>query len=294
MTAAIYAARKKINFIILSLDIGGQMSLSPEVDNYPGIPNVTGIQIVSKFNEHLKEYGIKIKNEEVLNISKVKNIIKVKTRNNTYECKTLIIASGKRPKKLNVEGEDEFLGRGVSYCATCDAPLTKGQKAAIIGSGNSGLDAALHLTKYATKVYIMEKMEKMGGDPILREKVEKDKKIQFIGGATIKKIQGNEIVNKITYEKEGKENTLDVTRIFIEIGLIAKVDFADIVKKNKWGEIMISRSTKTNEENLTNIPGIFAAGDATDIPAKQIVIAAGEGGKAVLAAFDYLNRFKEK
>ncbi len=290
MTAAIYAARRKINFLVLSLNIGGQMAWSSEVDNYPGIPDTTGIEIVNKFNQHMKEYNIKVKFEEVISLRKRGKICVVKTKKRVYESKAVIIACGKKPKKLNVPGEEKFLGKGISYCATCDAPLYKNKVVAVIGGGNSGIEAALFLSKYAKKVYIIERMEKLGGEPYLREKLLKNKKISVITKAQVKEILGKRFVDSLKYEIDGKEKILKVDGIFVEIGLVTDVGFTN-VKKNKWGEIMIFRSTKTHEENMTSIPGIFAAGDVTDIPSKQIVVAAGEGCKAALAAFDYINKF---
>jgi len=291
MTAAIYAARRKIKFIILSMDIGGQMSWSSDVDNYPGLPDLAGVELVKRFNEHMKNYKINIKQEEVKKIFRKGKTIIVETRKNKYESKTVIIASGKSPRKLNVSGEEKYLGKGVSYCAVCDAPLQKGKIVAVIGSGNSGLDASLFLSNYAKKVYLMDIMPKIAGEPYLRDKVLKNKKINFIGNAKIKEVLGNSFVNGLKYEQNGKQKILKTNTIFIEIGLINKADFTN-VRKNRWGEIMIFRSTITNEENFTNIPGIFAAGDCTDIPAKQIIAAAGEGCKAALAAFDYINKWK--
>lgn len=302
ITAAIYAARRKINFLIIGMDIGGQMSWSSEVDNYPGMPDLTGIQITTKFFKHMKDYNIKVKKEEVIDLNKKGNICVVKTKKAIYQSKAVIIISGKKPKKLNVLGEDELSGKGVTYCATCDAPLYKNKTVAVIGAGNSGLESALFLSKYAKKVYIMDILKKLAGEPYLREKVLAEKKITFIPEAKTKKILGKNNVEAIVYEsirkgkesEKGKEITLKVDGVFIEIGLIAKVDFAKTIKKNQWGEIMIFRSTKTHEENLTSVPGVFAAGDVTDIPAKQIVVAAGEGCKAALAAFDYIARWDKK
>ncbi len=289
MTAAIYAARRKIKFLILSIDIGGQMSWSSDVDNYPGIPDLAGVELVKKFNEHMKEYKIQVKQEEVKSVQRKGKTIIVKTKKNTYKSKAVIIASGKSPRKLNVPGEEKYLGKGVSYCVTCDAPLQKGKIVAVIGSGNSGLDACLFLSHYAKKIYLFDIIPKIVGEPYLRDKVLKNKKISFIGNAKIKEILGNSSVFALKYEKDNKKLMLKLDSIFIEIGLINKADFTN-VRKNRWGEIMIFRSTISNEENFTNIPGIFAAGDCTDIPAKQIIAAAGEGCKAALAAFDYINK----
>lgn len=291
MTAAIYAARRKIKFLILSMDVGGQMSWSSEVENYPGTTSLTGIELTRKFQEHMKEYNIKIKQEEVVKLGKKGNVCVVKTKKNIYESKAVIIGSGKSPKKLGVPGEEEFTGKGLNYCASCDSPLFKGKTVAVIGGGNSGLEAALFLSKYAKKVYIMDALSKLGGEAYLIDKVLADRKISFIGNVKTKEVLGDKFVSGLKYESAGEEKTLKVEGIFVEIGLITKVDFAN-VKKNKWGEIMIFRSTKTHEENMTDVPGIFASGDVTDVPSKQIVVAAGEGAKAALASFDYINKWR--
>ena len=294
MTASIYAARRKIKFLILTLNIGGQIGWSSDVDNYPGLPDLPGVEVVKKFQKHIGDYNIKPKIEDVIDIKRKGKILLVKTKKNIYETKTILIASGKKPKKLEVPGEEEFLNKGVNYCATCDAPLVKDKTVAVIGSGNSGLDASLVLSKYAKKIYLLDLAPKIAGEPYLRDKVIKNKKITFIGNAKTKEILGDKFVNAIKYEVGGQEKTLKIEVIFIEIGLVSRADFAKIIKKNKWGEIMIFRNTITHKENMTNIPGVFAAGDVTDIPAKQIAAAVGEGCKAALAAFNYIDKFKEK
>ncbi len=155
ITAAIYAARRKIKFLLLSIDLGGQMVWSSKIDNYPGIPDTSGIDMTQKFQKHIKDYNIKVKQEEVLKLSKEGKLCIIKTKKGIYQSKTVIIASGKKPKKLNVPGEEKFLGKGVNYCATCHAPSFKDKIVAVAGGGNSGLEAALFLTKYAKKVYII-------------------------------------------------------------------------------------------------------------------------------------------
>ena len=293
MTAAIYAARRKINFIIISLDVGGQMSWSSQVENYPGTTHLSGIELVNNFKTHMDVYGIKVKQEEIANLTKKGPLCIVKTNKAVYESKTVIITSGKSPKKIDVPGEKEFLGRGVNYCASCEAPFYQDKEVVVVGGGNSGMDASLFLSKYAKKINILEASDSLGGDPYLREKVLAEKKISVITGVKIKEISGNDFVNGLKYEKDGKEFFLQTISVFIEIGLVSKANFTK-VKKNKWGEIMIFRSTKSHEENMTNVPGIFAAGDVTDIPAKQIVAAAGEGCKAAMAVFDYILRWDKR
>ena len=283
ITAAIYAARRKIKFLLMTIDVGGQVVWSSEVENYLGTLSSTGIELVQKFQAQLKKYKVNIKQEEVLGVRKVGDIVKVKTKSGIYSSKTVIIASGKKPKKLDVPGEDEFLGKGVNYCATCHAPLYKGKTVAVVGGGNSGMEAVLFLAKYAKKVYLLESMAKLGGEKYLRDKVLAEKKIGVLTGVKVEEIVGDGVVSGLKYN--GKVLKLD--GVFVEVGLVTEAGFVD-VKKNKWEEIMLFRGTRTHNENLTSVPGIFAAGDCTDIVAKQIVAAAGEGCKAALAAMDYI------
>lgn len=287
ITAAIYAARRKIKFLFITIDIGGQVVWSSEVENYTGVPSLSGIELVQRFQEHIKEYNIKVKQEEVINLRRDGKILNVKTKKGVYESKAVIVASGKKPKKLDVPGEEKFLGKGVNYCATCHAPSYKDKVVAVAGGGNSGCEAALFLKKYAKKVYLLNINPKLDGEAHLRDKVLQEKKISVLNSVKIKEILGQESVDSLKYEQEGKEKILKLDGIFIEVGLLAKVDFTN-VKKNKWGEIKIFRGTRTHDENFTSIRGIFAAGDCTDVPAKQIIVAAGEGCKAALASFDYI------
>ena len=291
ITAAIYAAREKINFLILSIDVGGQVVWSSDVGNYPGL-HLNGLELVQKFQDHLKKYNIKVKREKVLDIKKTGKVLRVKTKKAVYKSKAVIIASGKKPKELNVPGEKEFLGKGVNYCAICNDSFFKNKVVMVVGGGNSGLEATLFLSKYAKKIYLLDINPKLGGEKLLRDKILKNKKITVISSAAVMEILGNGVVTELKYKQKKKEKTLKLDGVFIETGLVSKCDFAKIVKRNRWNEIMIFRSTKTLKENMTSVPGIFAAGDVTDIPAKQIIVSAGEGAKAALASFDYINKFK--
>ncbi|MFH1501122.1 MAG: FAD-dependent oxidoreductase [archaeon] len=293
MTAAIYAARRKIDFLIIGLEVGGQMAWSSDVENYPGLHFMSGLEMTQRFQHHLNDYKVKINQEEVVGVKKKGKVVFVITKKNTYGCKAVIVACGKSPKKLNVPGEDKYLGKGVNYCAVCDAPLFKNKTVAVVGGGNSGLDSADFLAKYANKVYIINLAKKLTGEPYLRGKVESNKKIVVINNAEPTEILGDKFVSGIKFTKEGREQTLKLDSIFVEVGLVTKTDFLKEVKKNRWGEIMIFRSTKTHEENMTSVKGIFAAGDVTDIPSKQIAAAVGEGCKAAMAAFDYIDRWKK-
>ena len=294
ITAAIYAARKRLDLLVITKNIGGQTLLSPDVENYLGYHYLSGNELVKRFEEHMRDYKIEVIKEGVRNIEKSGGVVKVTTDKNSYKARTLIIASGKSYKKLDIPGEREFLGKGISYCATCDAPLFAEKDVAIIGGGNSTLSTCLQLIKIANKIYIINIAPDLTGDEIMREKVEQNKNVAIFNNSKLLEIAGDRFVTGITIETDGEKQKLDVQGVFVEIGLVPNVRFAGIIRKNMDDEIMITRNTEMYKENITNIKGVFAAGDVTDVPEKQIIVAAGEGAKAALAVANYLSRKKEK
>lgn len=246
---------------------------------------VTGEQLVQKFEEHLKDYKIEVHEQEpAKEVKKKGKNFMVKTSKESYEAKTLIIASGKQPRHLNVPGEKELYGKGVTYCATCDAPLYKDKIAAVIGGGNSAIEAAMILDKYAKKTYILSVGEKLQGEPVLLDKVKKLKTVEVITKAKTTKITGNKLVTGLEYEQDGKKKSLKADGVFVEIGLIPNTQFINIVEKNDKGEII------ADKEMHTSVKGIFAAGDVNDGIEKQIIVAAGEGCVALLNAVRYLQK----
>lgn len=285
---AIYAARKRLNFMVITKDIGGQAALSADVENYTGYQYMAGSELVKKFEEHMKEFKTEVKGgEAVVGIEKKDGAIEVKTDKDVYESKTLVVASGARPRALNVPGEGEFKNRGVTYCATCDAPLFADMDVAVIGGGNSALDATLQLTNIAKKIYLINKNPKFRGDEVMIEKVEASDKVTILYNANTLEILGDKMVTGIKIERDGKQEILNVRGIFIEIGYIPNSDFVSgLVERNKRGEIVV------DNYNRASTPGIFAAGDVTNVPRKQIIIAAGEGAKAALSAYEYLAKLK--
>lgn len=287
ITASVYAARKKIDFLVISLDIGGQAAWSGDVENYTGYQFITGPELSAKFEEHMRKYGTALKeNEEVLELKKSGEVISVTTNKADYQSRSVIIASGKKSKELGVSGEKEFKNRGLTYCATCDGPLFTGKAVAVIGGGNSALDAALQLIKIAKQVYIINNTSGLGGDAIMRQKVQAGGNVTILNDSQVISVLGDKFVSAIKIRSAGQEKELAVQGVFVEIGLIPNVAFTGDVEKNERKEI------KVNLRNETNIPGIFAAGDVTDVPEKQIIIAAGEGSKAALSAFRYLAKNK--
>jgi len=289
MTAAVYAARKRLKTLLISKDLGGQVLLTSEVENYMGYHYIEGRQLVNKFKEQVRRFPIDQEiGEEVEKLSKKEEIFNSLTRGGKkFRGKTVIIASGKKSRSLNVSGENRLIGRGVSYCSICDAPFFEGKEVAVIGGGNSAFEAALDLVKIASKIYLVDIASSWSADPVLLEQIEKEKKVTSFPRHKVKEIKGDDRVESITIEPldGGQIKSLSVQGVFIEIGLIPNSEFAaSLVQLNQAGEIVVDCG------NHTSIPGLFAAGDVSSVPEKQIIIAAGEGAKATLTAHQYLLR----
>lgn len=287
LTAAVYAARKKLDTLLLTKEFGGQPMWTMEIENYMGYQFITGPELMEKFEQQVRRFSVQIQYEEVTDLEvNADGSFTIKTDAGQYQSKTVIIASGKRPRRLDVPGETEFIGRGVSYCATCDGPLFANKKVAVIGGGNSAVQAALELSAVAEKVYLVVR-NGYNADPIILEKVKESGNIEELLGYNSVGIYGCQFVEKFVVGKLGTDETkeLAVQGIFVEIGLKPNSEFAaKLVKLNRQLEVIVDCST------YTGIPGLFAAGDVNSGPDKQIVIAAGDGAKAALMAFNYLLR----
>jgi thioredoxin-disulfide reductase len=296
ITAGIYAGRQRLKTLLLTKEFGGQMiKKSTEVCNYPGFARIEGKELIKKFVDHLREQGIAdIKFGEAADIGKKNNKFVVITKaKDKFFADSVIIATGAEPKPLNVAGEKEFIGRGVSYCVTCDGPLFKNRTIAVAGGGNAGFEAAIFMAGYAKKIYILEAESKIRADKDSQEIARKSKKIKVITNAAIKKIEGNVFVSSLTYQDliEKKEKTIKLDGVFIEIGTKPMTSFiknSKLVAFNKKGEIKVDLKTYQ-----TKTPGLFTAGDANEGKYKQIVIAAGQGCKAALSSYDYLYSLKK-
>jgi len=284
ITAAIYSARNKIDFMMITINIGGQVVLSSEIENYTGFQYITGEELKAKFQEHLKKYKFRLEIEEVKKIEKENSLFKIITDSKFYLSKTAIVATGRRPRELRVPGEKEFKNRGVTYCAICDAPLFEGLDVAVIGGGNSGLEAVLQLIKIAKSINLIEINPQLKADKVLIEKAMASDKVRIWTNTRIEEIIGDKVVKGIKIKKNDKEIFLPIQGVFIEIGSVPNSEIVDFVDKNEYGEIIVNCKCETN------VPGLFAAGDVTNVPEKQIVVAAGEGCKAALSAFKYLHK----
>jgi len=288
MTAAVYAARKKLNALLISSDIGGQVLWTAGVENYMGYQLIEGSELMSKFEEQVKLFPIDIKTGERVNsLSQTNKGFKVQTvKGESYQARAVIIATGKRPRQLNVPGEEKLKGKGVTYCATCDGPLFAGENVAIIGGGNSALETAENMVKIAKHIHLVS-LTPFTGDQILIDKLTGASNITVLLEHEVLEIKGENRVKRIKIRdlKNKQERELDVSGVFIEIGLIPNsTPVKEIVQLNRLGEIEVSCA------NETSVPGLFAAGDVTNVPEKQIGVAAGEGAKAALQAHRYLQR----
>lgn len=290
MTAGIYAARQKLNTLLLTKDFGGQMAKKAvAIENYPGFEEISGIDLIQKMEKQLRRLEINIERDEAKNVEKdgEKFIVSAKSKNK-FESKAVIVASGSDPRPLEVPGEKEFLGKGVSYCTTCDGPLFEGKKVAVIGGGNSAFEAAIYLSKIAKMVSVLEYEEKVNADASNQEMLERTGKAQIITSVKIKEIQGKKFVESVLYEdrKTKKEFVLPVDGIFVEIGYQPATSFIKgLVDFNERDEIKVDFETFQ-----TKTPGLFAAGDVNVGRYKQIITSAGEGAKAALAVYDYLRK----
>lgn len=291
MTAAVYAARKKLNVVLISYDIGGQVLWTAGIENYMGYQFIEGSELMQKFEEQVKQFPLDIKTGgRVSNLSRIDGGFEVRTdKGESYQAKAAIIATGKRPRQLNVSGEQKLRGRGVTYCAICDGPLFAGENVAVIGGGNSALEAADDMVKIAEHIYLVS-LTPLTGDQILIDKVKNANNLTMFLEHEVLEIKGESRVEGIRIRdlKSKQERELDVSGIFIEIGLIPNSEpFKGIVHLNRLGEIEV------NCANETGVLGLFAAGDVTNVPEKQIVVAAGEGAKAALQAHRYLQRLSK-
>jgi alkyl hydroperoxide reductase subunit F len=286
MSAAIYASRKNLSTLVVSTDLGGQVSTTNEIGNYPGISSISGTDLVRSFEDHMNQYPVdKLLGETVTGISIDDHCKLLKTLSGReIRARSVVIATGAVKRKLHIPGEEELAGKGVVYCSTCDGPLFRNMTVAIIGGGNSGLEAAIEMNDLASHVYLVARGE-LRGDQILQDKLASAKRVTVLEHHDPIEIHGLERVEGLTVKNlmNDELDTLGVGGVFVEVGLFPNSDFLlELLETNAQGEVTI------DSHGHTGANGIFAAGDVTDVHDKQIVIAAGAGANAALAAFEYL------
>jgi len=292
MTAAVYAARKRLDTLLIGDDVGGQVLWTTSIENYMGYQLIEGAELIQKFEQQVRQFpsDVKIKTgQKVEALFRIDGGFQAKTdKGESYQARAVIFATGKRPRQLNVPGEKELLGRGVTYCAICDGPLFAGENVAVIGGGNSALEAAEDMIRIAKHVNLVS-LTPLTGDQILIDKVSAASNLTIFLEHEVLEIKGNSRVEEIRIRdlKSKQQRQLDVGGVFVEIGLIPNSEaIRAMTTLNRSGEVEVNCANETDE------PGLFAAGDVTNVPEKQIVVAAGEGAKAALQAHRYLQRLK--
>ena len=289
-----YAARKRIKTVLVTQDFGGQSEVSPDIQNFIGIISLPGSELGSRFKKHLEAYA-----DDVLDIAEGEKIVELKEvgegfeatsdKGNAYQARAVLVASGSHRRKLPVNCADRLDNRGISYCASCDAPLFKGQEVAVVGGGNAGFEAAQQLIEYAAKITIFERGDNFKADIVTVQKVASSKKVTILTSVGIKEVFGDKFVEGLIYEdKAGKKHELKVRGIFVEIGSIPSADFVkDLVKLNEIGEVTVDHKTQRASRE-----GIWAAGDVSDVLYKQNNISMGDGVKALEDIYLWLQKNK--
>ena len=294
--AAIYAARKGIRTGVVAERFGGQVNDTMEIANYPGVPETTGPQYAAALEQHVRNYEVDIMNAQqvakLVPAEQVGGLVQVQlTNGGVLKSRTVILATGARWRNVNVPGEQEYKTKGVAYCPHCDGPLFKGKDVAVIGGGNSGVEAAIDLAGLVKHVHVVEFMPELKADQVLVNKLHSLPNVTVHTNKQTTEIEGADgKVNALDFKcrQTGDETKVPLEGVFVQIGLVPNTEFlGDTVERSKFGEIVI------NARGETNVPGVFAAGDCTTVPYKQIVVAAGAGSTAALSAFDYMIRTPE-
>jgi len=290
LSAGMYVARQNVSCLVISKDLGGQMNLIPKLENYPGTIMSSGQILAKTLETQYLSFKGEIVYDTVEKIDESEDGFKIKTTRSEYKAKAIVLAPGKVPNMLGVENESEYFNKGIHYCTKCDAPFYQGRITASVGVGSYLVESGLLLSRMASKMYLILKGSKLAGDKDLVTTLENNKNIEIITQSSVKSISGNSTLQQITLvDSSGSEKVLDVDALFIELGSKINLDYVKhLVKINTKGEIEIESG------GMTSHPAIFAAGDATTIPYKQIIVACGDGSNAGLSAFNYLEKLKGK
>lgn len=292
-SAGIYAARGNVKTAIVDISmLGGQPSNYLELENYPGFDMIGGYDLMEKFEAHADKFGVeKFPMQEIQKIELSGDIKKIITKDRIFNAKTVIIATGAQPQKLNISGEKEFAGRGVSYCAVCDGAFFKEKTVAVVGGGNAAVEEANYLTRFADKVYIIHRRDKLRADKIVQERAFKNPKIEFVWDSIATKIQGTDTVEQLVIKnvKTDETKSLKVDGVFPYIGFTPNTDMINgQVQQNEQGFI------KTDEFLNTSEKGVYAVGDVRTTPLRQVITAAADGAIAAVSAIKYLEEIESE
>jgi len=290
MTAGIYAARREMKTLIISKNIGGQVIWAAEIENYPGFKSIQSFDLINNMKEQVEGLGVEIKNDEVKEIIKKDNgNFEIVTNKEKYEAKTVIVTMGLSPRRLAIPGEEELGGKGVTYCANCDGPFYRGKKVIVVGGGNSALEEAVSLTKYASKVTVIHQFNHFQALEHYIDEAKANEKIEFIMESEIAEFYGDDKLSKVKIEnmKTHEFTEMNIDGVFILIGYIPNTEmFEGVVELTDRKEIIATRDMETN------ISGVFAAGDCTAKKYRQVTTAVADGTIAGLAAVEYVSNKK--
>ncbi len=299
LTAGLYATRGGLKNVVMYEKgmPGGQITQSSEIENYPGVKEVvTGMELMESWPEQCMRFGLKHEMKEVTRVSKSDNIFKVSIAGGEeVEAKSVIVCTGSTPRRAGFEGEDEFYGKGISNCATCDGFFYKGKEVAVLGGGDTALEEALYLSKICSKVYLIHRRDAFRASPATVERIKKSDNIELVLNSKIKKVYGSAmgVDGVITIDKEGNERDIKVPGIFVFVGMnvnnnvLKQSDGSYLCDVNEYGEVIVTLSMKTST------PGLFAAGDIRIEAPKQVVCAAGDGATAALSAISYVDSLED-
>lgn len=288
LAASVYAARKRLQTLLVSVDIGGQVNWTMGVENYLGYQFIEGPELIGKFHQQISQFPIDQKiGHRIVRLEQTGGYFEaISESGDRYQSRAVVLATGKTSRRLDIPGETKFIGKGVSYCAICDGPVFSGRKVAVIGGGNSALAVALDMIKIAAYVDLIS-LTPLTGDTVLVDKLKEAKNLDIFIEHRAERIEGQRFVEGLVVKdlKSGQEVRLEVAGIFVEIGLVPNSELVKgLLELNENGEVPVTCACETT------VPGLYAAGDVTDVPEKQILIAAGEGAKAALQAHRYLQR----
>lgn len=286
MTAAIYASRANLDVLMIEKDFyGGQMQSTGEIENYTGYDFISGAELSEKMFSHTQKFGAKFTFGEIQNIKLSKDFKTVETTKEKFNAKTVIISTGTTPRKLNIPGEEEFLSKGVSYCATCDGAFFKGKNVVVVGGGDSAVEEALYLSNIAKKVTVVHRRDKLRAQKILQDRAFAKNNVEFLWNSTITAINGEHSVNSVTINNlhTNEEYNLSVDGVFVYVGMIPQTNvFANLGILDENGYVVAS------EDLSTKIPGVFVAGDVRQKETRQIVTATSDGAIAAQSAFKFI------
>ncbi|RLG53354.1 MAG: thioredoxin reductase [Thermoproteota archaeon] len=290
LSAAIYCSRQNLDTLVIGKNLGGQALLASEIQNYPGVPSTSGFDLVRKIEAQARSFGAEITFDEVVALRKEGEGCVLKTSSDKeHSSLAVILAFGKTPRDLRVPGEDRLKGKGISYCTICDGPLFKGRTTVLVGIGEHGVESAEMLCKIARKLYWVFPSKTPGGDPSLFKSVVSRSNVEVFPNSKVLEVRGDKSFESLLIEFNGEEREIKADGLFVEMGYVTKTEFLrGVVELNERGEIKIDRACRTSAK------GIFAAGDVTDMPYKQAIIAASMGVIAALSAYNYIARLKGK